>query len=238
MPIPSYTLTCTRTRVIASDVYEFSFGKPFGLTFTPGQFVLFDVPLVDNPADIQPRALSVASTPSEEELLFVAKLNPGGRISRWIVETLRPGTQVSMKGPFGLFVLDTKTSKDYLFIATGTGVAPFRSQIKHALAALDKRRMDLIFGVRLEESLFWREELVALTKQYENFFLHLALSSPSDTWTGHRGRVQTLVPQIIRDFSQKSVYVCGSPDMTKEMQQLSLEAWKVAKEDLHVEGYI
>ncbi len=238
MPIPTLSTTCTFHRLIATGVFEFAFTKPTGFTFKPGQFVLFDVPLIDNPADIQTRALSLGSTPAEEELLFVAKMKPGGRVSRWIEEVLKPGFTATMKGPFGMFVLDANTTKDLLFIATGTGVAPFRPQIKHTLEAGDRRRMDLIFGVRSESDLFWQNELTALTQTYDNFFLHLALSSPTDTWTGHRGRVQTLVPQIVKDFSHKNVYICGSPDMTKEMKQLCLEEWKVAKEDLHVEGYI
>lgn len=238
MTTPTYHTTCTSNSPIARDVYEFACKKPEGLTFQPGQFVLFSVPLVENPLDIQPRAFSIASSPDETDLLFVAKMKEGGRASRWILELLKPGTSVTMQGPMGLFLLDQKTVNDYLFICTSTGVAPFRSMIRDVLLAGDRRRIDLVFGARTEEDLFWMEELTALTAQYENFFLHLALSNPSEQWKGHRGRVQTLVPQIVRDFSQKSIYICGSPEMTKEVKELCLEQWNVPKDDLHVEGYI
>lgn len=248
MPIPSYIISCTKNVLIARDIYEFRFAKPKECTFKTGQFVLFDVPLVENNADIQTRTLSIASTPSENELIFVAKMKEGGRASRWIMELLNVGSTVRMQGPFGNFLLDQAASKDYLFIATSTGVAPFRSQIMDALERGDRRRMDLVYGVRCEEDLFWDQELIALTQTYDNFFLHLALSQPNEKWLagrslgegwrGHCGRVQTLVPQIVHDFSNKSVYVCGSPDMTKELKELCLEQWKVEKNDLHVEGYI
>lgn len=276
MPTPTFHTTCTRNAPIARDVYEFACKKPEGFTFQPGQFVLFSVPLVDNQADVQPRAFSIASSPEESDLLFVAKMKEGGRASRWILETLKPGTPVTMQGPMGLFLLDRTTQKDILFICTSTGVAPFRSMIMDTLygsplrgspgvmvrcdqseaegasnpctrlapqddtaeSSRQQQRIDLVFGARAEEDLFWMEELTALTKQEENFFLHLALSNPSEKWKGHRGRVQTLVPQIVGDFSGHSVYVCGSPDMTKEVKGLCLESWGVAKEDLHVEGYI
>jgi len=237
MVTPSYQVTCKKNELIASDIYEIIFAKPEGFTFKAGQFVLFEVPLVDNREDIETRSFSIGSTPSEDELLFVMKMKEGGRVSRWIMEVLEEGIEMTMKGPFGFFLLDEKTPKEYLFIGTSTGIAPFRSQAKEALEKGETRRIDLVYGVRAEEDLFWAEEFDALAKEYDNFFIHFALSNPTNEWKGHNGRVQTLVPQIVQDFSHKNVYVCGNPEMTKELKGLCLE-WGVPKSDLHVEGYI
>jgi len=238
MPVPSYQLVCTRNAHIARNIWEFAFTRPPEMRFKAGQFVLFDVGSIDNPADIQTRAFSIGSGPAEDELIFVAKMKDGGRASRWIEEILEPGSVVRTQGPFGNFVLDQQTDKDYLFIATSTGSAPFRSQLLQSLEGGDKRRMDLVFGVRAEEDLFWKEEFESLAQKFDNFYLHLALSQPTEHWTGHKGRVQTLVPLIVKEFSRKNLYICGSPDMTKEMKLTALEQWKVDKKDLHVEGYI
>lgn len=238
MAVPSFQLRCLRNAQIARDVYAFSFAKPEGFLFKAGQFVLFDVPLKENPADIQPRAFSIASAPHEEELLFVAKMKEGGRASVWIEEMLTPDTTVRIQGPFGNFLLDGTTDKEYLFIATSTGVAPFRSQILEALQRGNTRRMDLVLGARDRDELFWLDEFRELSQEYENIFFHPALSGGDDGWTGHHGRVQTLVPLIVSDFSRKSVYVCGSPDMTKELKQICMGQWGMERKDLHVEGYI
>lgn len=238
MPVPSFHIRCLRNERIARGVYEFTFEKPEGFTFKGGQFVLFDVALKDDPANIQTRAFSIASAPHEDELLFVAKMKEGGRASVWIEEMLKPGDEVRIQGPFGNFVLDTQTEKDYLFIATSTGVAPFRSQMLEALHRGDARRMDLILGVRDEDELFWIDTFRDLAKEHGNVFFHPALSGTAEGWTGHRGRVQTLAPLIIDDFSRVSVYVCGSPAMTKDLKQICLEQWGMDKSDLHVEGYI
>jgi len=238
MPVPSYHIRCLYNRVIAKDIYEFAFEKPEGFSFKAGQFVLFDVAHKDNPADIQTRAFSIASSPHEKELLFVAKMKEGGRASIWIADVLKEGMEARIQGPFGNFKLDTETDKEYVFIATSTGVAPFRSQILEALDRGDTRRMDLVYGVRTQEDLFWREQFHELAQKYENVFTHIALTGPTEDWSGHKGRVQTLVPLIVQDFSRKSVYVCGSPDMTKELKQICLEQWGMEKKDLHVEGYI
>lgn len=239
MPVPTYTVSRFSKTLVARDVYELRFPKPDGFSFKPGQFILFDVPHPDNPGDIQARAYSIASLPDDPEILLCIKLIDGGRMSRFLVERLKEGeTQLTMKGPFGNFVLQPGTSKEYLFVCTGAGIAPFRSQILESLRAGETRRMDLIFGVRSGEDLFWVDQLEAIAKAHPNFFLHVALSAPTGDWTGHRGRVQTLVPLIVPDLSGKIIYVCGNPDMTKEMKELCLTKWGVEKKDLHVEGFI
>jgi ferredoxin-NADP reductase len=239
MPVPSYTSICLRNDCIARDIYAFTLCKPEGLSFSAGQFVLFDVPLIENPLDIQTRAFSIASAPGEPDLLFVAKMKEGGRASRWIAEVLQAGMTVRMQGPFGAFQLKDENPKDYLFVCTSTGVAPMRSQLLWALQdRKDPRRMDLLFGVRGKEDIFWEQELLDLSRTHENFHLHIALSAAPDDWTGHRGRVQAVLPQIAPSMAGKQIYICGNPAMTLELKKMCLERWSMKKEDVHVEGYI
>lgn len=237
MPVPTYTVACTAKRLIAKDVYEVAFVKPAGFTFKAGQFVLWDVPLVENPADIQPRAYSIASAPSENELLFLIKLTPGGRLSRYLVEVLEPGTQVTMKGPFGFFTIKPEHTEEIVLVATGSGLAPFRAHLMDLTLAGDRRRCDVIFGVRHAEDLFWVEELQDFARRFPNVFVHIALTQPTDEWKGHRGRVQTLLTQIVTDITKKRVYACGSPNMTKDVKTLLL-GMGMTKDKVHVEGYI
>jgi NAD(P)H-flavin reductase len=238
MPIPTHTIVCTRNALIARDVYEFALTKPAGFIFKPGQFVLFEVALLDNPADVQTRAFSIASTPEEEELIFVAKLVRNGRASAWIEKKLMKGSEVKMKGPFGNFLLDETSDRELLFIATSTGIAPFRSQILAALKANSERRIDLIYGVRSEEDVFWAKEFEDVQKNNPHFFLHITLSAPSSSWKGYSGRVQGVVPHIIKDFSRKTLYACGSPEMTKDIKNRAMTEWGMDKRNVHVEGYI
>ncbi len=238
MPTPSYTITCISNEKIARDIYEIHFAKPENFTFKAGQFILFDVGLVEDPKNIQTRAFSIASSPEESDLIFAMKLKEGGRASRWIEESLKPGDEARMQGPFGLFTLPQDLSHDLLLICTSTGNAPFRSQLPGLLASGFSKRIDLIYGVRTEEDLFWKEYFEDLAKQYPNFFAHTILTQPAAGWTGHVGRVQTLVPKIISDMANRKVYVCGNPDMTGEIKKLCLEEWGIPKQDFHMEGYI
>jgi ferredoxin-NADP reductase len=192
MPTPSYITTCTKNEKLCHDVWEIKLKMPQGqkFVFKAGQFVLFDVPLVGKPEDIQPRAYSIASPPNEEdELTFILRYKEHGRASRWMDEMLKVGDPVRIQGPLGRFTLKEGTTKEYVFIGTGSGVAPFRSHLKWALeSAKDTRPMHLFFGVRHEKDLFWVEEFRALEKAFPNFKAYISLSQPEATWTGLKGR--------------------------------------------------
>jgi len=229
--IPTFHTTCLSKKLIASGVYEIHLQKPEGFQFQSGQFVLFDVPLLHDESDIQTRAYSIASTPSEQDLLFVIKLVPHGRASAWIESQVTEGTNITMKGPFGAFLLDETTDKPYLFLATGTGVAPLRSQMLHALKELhDTRPMHLVFGVIHDTDLFWMEEWKTLTQDYPNVQVHSCVLETD-------GPMQEKIPSLVKDFNNVSVYICGAPVTIQDLKARCTE-WGVLKENVHAESYV
>ncbi len=238
MPTPAHFITCTKKTLLAPGVYELVFTKPGGFSFKAGQFVLFDVPLQNNPSDIQPRAFSIASIPSEDDLLFVVKMKEGGRASMWIEETLTTGMQVRIQGPFGLFLVKDATKEaELVFVATGAGIAPFRSQIMSALREHgDKRKMDLFFGVRHTEDFFWLETFEKLTEEFPQFTFHPVLSGNRDEWSGKKGRVQMHLKDVVTPTS--GIYICGAPEMVKDVKTMCLEQLLCPKAQVHAEGYI
>jgi NAD(P)H-flavin reductase len=238
MKTASHQVTCMYNKNLAKDIYEIRFTKPKNLDFTAGQFALLSVPLVDDPSDVETRALSIASAPHEPDLLFVNKNREGGRMSRWIEEVLCEGTEVEIQGPFGVFVLPEDLQHDLVMICTSTGVAPFRSQVLELLSHGFDKKIDLVFGVRGEEDLFWLDEFAALADAHDTFTFHAALSQPGDTWEGQVGRVQDVILNVISDLPQRFIFICGNPDMTKEIKELCLNSWSVPKEHVHMEGYI
>lgn len=237
-PNRSFITACLQKQCIVPSVYELRFGKPATLAFKPGQFVLFDVPLLENPADIQPRAYSIASTPTEQDLLFIIKLVPNGRASRWIEKALDIGTSVRMQGSFGAFTLDAAPEKPYIFIATGTGIAPLRSQILWALKELkDTRQMHLLFGVLKPEDLFWADEWQKLEQEFSNFHAHISCLSGDADWHGETGSLQERLPRIVQEIPSPSVYICGAPVTVKELKEQAL-ALGIQKTDIHFESYV
>jgi benzoate/toluate 1,2-dioxygenase reductase subunit len=180
---------------------------------------------------VQPRAYSIASAPAETRLRFIIKLVPNGRASRWVEHGLQAGMTMAMQAPFGVFTLDTVTEKPYLFLATGTGVAPLRSQILHALRERnDTRPMRLVFGVLWRRDLFWMDEWQALQSEYPQLRVEAVILEED-------GSMQDRIPCLVGDFSAVSVYVCGSPEMVRDVKRRCME-WGVPKEDIHAESYI
>jgi ferredoxin-NADP reductase len=241
MPTPSCLTTCSHNRPIAANAREIRLRMPAGekLTFRAGQFVLWDIPDVDKPEAIEPRAYSIASPPSEDsELTFVLDAKEGGRATRYVWEMLKEGDPVRIQGPFGGMQLDTATRKNYVFIATGSGLAPFLSMIRSALEQEGEiRPMDLFFCVRYREHLFWEEKLLALARRHPNFHPHISLTRPSGDWSGLCGRVMETIPAIIDDYTNISAYVCGKPEMVKDVRQWLL-GQGIPSDDLHSEGYV
>ncbi len=237
--LPSHTVRCLENRALTPGVRELLFTKPPGFSFRAGQFVMFSVPLVEDAGNLQVRAFSIASAPSEPDLRFAMKIVANGRASRWMEEILTEGQPATMQGPLGAFTLDRTTTKPYVFLATGTGIAPIRAQIAWALREEDDTRpMDLFFGVRGQQDLFWVEELKQWEKTYSNFRAHLCISSGEPDWHGHHGRITQLAPLVVPALPACSLYLCGSPEAVKEIRKTAMEEWKVPKEDVHAEEFI
>ncbi len=239
MTTPAHIIDCTRKIRLTSNVFEIAFTKPKEFHFIPGQFLLFDIPLMINESDIQPRAFSIGSAPSEDELLFVIKLKEGGRASEWIEKKVEKGTSVRAVGPLGLFTITPVEQMHYVFIATGAGIAPFRSQVKWLLTEHGwTGPLDLIFGVRSEGDWFWVEEFQRLAEHHKNFHLHLTLTAPEKSWNGKTGRVQTILPSVLTDPARTHIYICGAPEMVNDTKKFCIEQLHIEKKQVHAEGYI
>src|SRR5450755_4653128 len=95
--------------------------------FKAGQFVTLDLPIHEQ-KNKRWRSYSIASWPDGSnvfELLIV--LLHGGAGTNYIFNEWQEGSDLSFRGPQGVFTLPDPIEKDLFFICTGTGIAPFRS---------------------------------------------------------------------------------------------------------------
>jgi CDP-4-dehydro-6-deoxyglucose reductase len=130
---------------------------------------------------------------------------------------MRPGDTVDMKGPLGHFVLKRPVS-DSIFVATGTGIAPFRAMLLDCLDREPNTQFTLVFGVRYEHGLLYREEFEQLEREHPNFRFLPTLSRPEPSWTGLTGHVQSHVLEVLGDRRDMDVYICGMKAMVDEMR--------------------
>jgi NAD(P)H-flavin reductase len=108
---------------------------------------------------------------------------------------------------------------DSILVSTGTGVAPFRSMLKAVLARdAAHHQFTLIFGVRYEHNLMYREEFERLAEHHPNFHFRPTLSRPEDNWTGLRGHVQGHLIEALGERRDIDVYVCGLKLMVDDVR--------------------
>jgi ferredoxin-NADP reductase len=204
------------SRIEVSDglaIFRFILEQDY--SFTPGQYATL---WLTHGGRTLARPYTIASSPSERRHLeFYINLVSQGRLtpSLWDAEVIKglqsgdPGTHASISGKAkGRFVLNPEDPRDYVFIASGTGLAPFISMIRKMnedLSAAPEtfcpRRIVLIHGVSYPTHLGYREELEHMAAQsYRDPQRKLAvlylptISRPyiDSTWNGLKGRAETL----------------------------------------------
>lgn len=217
---------------LTPNVYlvNFRLQNPESMSFLAGQTVSLHA------ADGANRSMSIASPPSDAtHILMCHDVKPGGPGSQWTLAH-NVGDVGTFMAPLGIFILDKQSHRKKVFVATGTGVAPFRSMLLDYLPQHGSENFTLYWGLRHEEDIYWNEEFVELSKKYPNFRYVLTLSQPSETWTGKRGRVTDHVTQEEKLLSESEFYLCGNKAMVKEMDE-KLAGAGVPRDQIYKELY-
>ncbi len=204
-------------REIAPEIRHFVFEAPDNeqFLFIPGQWVSLEQSV--NGEQIT-RAYSIASPPQGNRFELCLNRVQDGHLSPYLF-TLHSGDSVEMRGPFGTFVL-RDPPHDSVLVATGTGIAPFRAMLGARLARDSSRQMTLLFGVRHEHSLLYRDEFEALARQYPNFRFWPTLTRADPRWTGRVGRVQQHLQEAVGPRRDLDVYICGLREMVDSVRAM------------------
>jgi ferredoxin-NADP reductase len=208
--------------------------------FIAGQFISVREPRGDK---FITRAYSIASPPRGNNTLDLC-LNrvDEGFMSNFLCDR-EIGQTAKFHGPHGLFILKPEV-QDVIFVATGTGVAPFRGMAQH-LFGLDGtgqprhegRHVWLVYGTRYPEDVYYQQEFEQLAAEQPNFHYIPTLSRAPETWTGARGYVQEHVRQIVGDRKDMHVYICGLNEMVSSMRTLLIEECGWEKKRVIYERY-
>ena len=168
------------------------------------------------------RAYSIASPPSENgHFAFCLNRVQDGFMSNYLCN-LDEGARIAFQGPFGDFILRPPL-RDTVFIATGTGIAPFRSMLHWLLAEPERhqgRQYWLLFGARREQDIYYREEFERLAFERANFHFLPTLSRAEAGWNGLRGYVQGHLAEIVGTRTDMHAYICGLDKMVKANREL------------------
>ena len=181
-------------------------------SFIPGQFIMVNADPSDRSLS---RAFSIASLPNDQNILELCiKILPTGKVSS-LLDALPLKSRLSVKGPFGHFILRSK-EKELVFIAAGTGIAPFRS-ILHSLAkGNSKTPISLFYRFKSDADKLFYGELEALKQKLPQLKIVYSVSNPSPAWSGESVRIHECITKYIKNPEKKDVYICGPPMMVQE----------------------
>lgn len=208
-------------------------GGAFG--FRPGQFTYV---YLGRPDGETRRAYSIASPPAEVPFLdlCVKRVNPLG-VSGWLYER-RVGDRLEITRALGSFTFKSPEGRAVVFLATGTGVAPFRSILRDRLAGGDLRPFTLILGAGHPEGLPFHAEWQDLAARHANVRYEPTVTRAATfEWSGARGWVQEHYLRLFHGRTDVDVYICGVERMVEDAHR-QLRGEGIPADQIHLERYV
>lgn len=217
-----YGVTVRAIKDFGNDTRHFELALEAGRTleFVAGQFVAV---LCPKDGKLIRRAYSMASPPEEKgQIDLIVKLVQGGVVTNWFW-TLKEGGRFKVHGPYGKFILPEVIDFDPIFVAVGTGIAPFRSMVHHLFHIGFQRKIGLLFGARYDTMIPYHKDWLKLAQGHPHFTYIPTVSRPSPNWRGETGYVQTKIEKFFSDPMGRRVYICGLNEMIQAVQEACLQ---------------
>jgi ferredoxin-NADP reductase len=158
------------------------------------------------------RSYSIASAPEDDHLVLTVERLDDGEVSPYLVDELRPGDELELRGPVGgYFVWEASLGGPLLLVAGGSGVVPLRAMLRHHRAVGSTVPARLLYSARSLDEVIYRDELGTFSDDGEiDVRLTLTRSQP-EGWSGYRRRIdRELLAEIAWPAADRPlVYVCG-----------------------------
>lgn len=206
------TLPCKVDQVeqLAHDVIRMYLKLPDDqrLQFLAGQYLDFIL------EDGRKRAFSIANAPHDDQRIELhIRHVDGGEFTDYVFNEMPEKTILRIEAPLGSFCLQEDSDRPMILMGGGTGFAPLKAMVEHAIHIGDKRPMKLYWGVRAERDLYLPDLPKQWAVAHDNFEFVTVLSEPGSDWQGRSGFVHEAVLEDNPDISGYDVYMSGPPVM-------------------------
>lgn len=179
--------------------------------FLPGQYVNVSIP-----GTAGTRAYSFSSHPKAGEASFLIRNIPGGMMSSYLAERAKPGDRLELTGPMGAFYLRPVT-RPLLFLAGGTGLAPFLSMLELLAASGTDQPVRMFYAVTRDSDLVELERLKDLAARLPDLTLHTIVAD-ADSAHPKKGFVTDHLNAGDLWDGVADVYLCGPPPMVEAVR--------------------
>ena len=166
------------------------------------------------------RSYSIASAPEDDQLVLTVERLEDGEVSPYLVDELRPGDQLELRGPIGgYFVWQQSLGGPLLLLAGGSGIVPLRAIVRHRALSGSAIPTRLLCSVRSLAEVIYRDELDAAASGAGLEVSYTLTREWPDGWAGHRGRVND---ELLREIAwppgeRPLVYVCGPTGFVEQV---------------------
>lgn len=212
LPVVELDATVDRVERLTDDVVRMYLRLPESetLRFLAGQYINFIL------ADGRRRAFSLANAPHNAGTIELHLRHvEGGTFTEHVFGGMTPGETLRIEGPMGQFYLREDSEQRIILVAGGTGFAPIKAIVEHALEEKTNRPMHLYWGVRDQKDLYLDALARSWAEEHLNFSYTPVLSEASaqSAWDGRTGFVHQAVAEDYADLSGFDVYMAGPPVM-------------------------
>jgi glycine betaine catabolism B len=206
------TLTCCRVVDETHDVksFEFRVGDGSPIRFEPGQFMTVSACVQGQSVE---RCYTISSPPTRPYLVSITvKRVPGGAMSNWLHENMKPGTELLAYGPSGSFTPTAASAARSLYLSAGSGVTPLMSMTRASLDLGLDRDIVFVHSARTPADIVFRKELqrlAELSPRLKTFFVCEGVGD-EDGWSGPVGRLSLeLLSWWVPDYIEREAFTCG-----------------------------
>jgi len=221
VPIREIIEATPRARIVRLDLGDRAFD------YDAGQAVL-----IAPHGDARRLPYSIASAPEDARRERMLELLVGG-------DPIEPpgfvvGALVDIEGPLGAFTFPSRPDvRRFLFIAGGTGIAPLRAMLRHALV-VPHDSIGVFYSARTPDDFAYADELRALADAGRIELRQAITRSTAADWTGVRGRLtRDTLSDLVHDTATLC-FVCGPPSLVEEVPRL-LEAVGIPRTRIRIE---
>jgi glycine betaine catabolism B len=238
-----------------TDVMSFKFGRQDNIShsifnYAAGQYAFFDIGGVYNDPEGPVRHFSLASSPTEEEIIISTRIRDTPYKKR--LSSLEIGSKAKVTKPLGKFVLHDDYSKPAVLLSGGIGVTPFRSMIKYATDKQLPIRIVMFDSNRNIPNILYKEEFDDCLNKNTNLKIVYTITEKEDDnqassatgvnkeWKGERGRIdKAMLERHLNDTEIKNsiYYICGPPGMLNAIKELLQNSLQIPNDQIRTEEF-
>jgi ring-1,2-phenylacetyl-CoA epoxidase subunit PaaE len=190
------------------------------------------------------RAYSIVSGLDDNEMRIGVKKTNGGLVSSYINDNLKTGDRIDVMPPLGRFTvpLDASLSRNFLFIAAGSGITPILSILRTVLSREPKSNAMLVFGNRRQADIMFLETIEEMKNLYlERLSLYHVLSrewGDIEVLNGHIDveRMHLILQYTMPPSQIDHVFLCGPGTLLDDLES-GLQKLGVASDKIHREVF-